>query len=193
VGLPGRDARLAEAPHTSMDGLVEDVVERVQPLLGRRLTLFGHSMGALVAFELARRLRETGAAAPERLVVSGCEAPSVRTSRGLHLLEGAELLERMGGGRDRTLLELMLPTLRADLTLVETYRYRSSAPLECPITAFAWSDDDMADAGSIAEWARETHGGFELERLRGRHLSLVEDPDELLVRLVPKLVSAEGL
>jgi surfactin synthase thioesterase subunit len=138
------------------------------------LALFGHSMGAIVAFELARALGRDVV----HLIASGSAGPSLpRGGRGLHQLPHDELvaeLERLGGTpeevlQNRELLDLLVPRLRADLTASETYRRRPAPLLACPITVLGGRDDRAVSGASLAAWADETTGGFAQHMLAGDH------------------------
>ncbi|MCB1019995.1 MAG: thioesterase, partial [Acidobacteria bacterium] len=142
----------------------------------RARVLFGHSMGAIVGFELAHRLQRRGA--PVRgLIVSGCRAPAVeqrdfRSDQPDHVL--VERLRAQGGTPDELLdhpefAALFLPVLRADLRALEAYRKPPRPPLDCPIRAFAGELDPEATPDSVADWSRETCASFRLERFPGGH------------------------
>jgi medium-chain acyl-[acyl-carrier-protein] hydrolase len=187
VELPGRGARIDEAPFRRMDSLVDTLCEVLQPLLKIPFALFGHSMGACVAHALARRLGAAGGAAPTHLFVSGAAAPN-RTPRKppLHSLPDRELvaaLAQFGGtpaailGRDE-LLTALLPTLRADLTLAETYTVARPQPVSCPITAFGGSADTI-DRRALQGWAAFTAGAFRLRIFPGDHFYLADAGSEL--------------
>lgn len=178
VQLPGRETRLQEPPFGRIAPLVAAACEALLPYLDRPFAFYGHSMGALVSFELARRLRRVGRKLPEMLLVSGRAAPHLPPDRrSLHELPEAELLAEL---RDldgtpaevldsRELMELMLPTLRADFAVCETYTFSPDAPLSCPIVAFGAADDPEVGRERLAGWGLHTTESFELEILRGGH------------------------
>lgn len=176
VQLPGRENRLREPPLERMDDIVGALHREVRPYLdGTPLTLFGHSMGGLAAFELARALHTTYPVA--HLFVSACRAPRLPRGKELHLLPHAEFLAEiraLGGTpedvlRNEELLEVFVPLLRADLAANETYRYRPAPPLTCPITAFGGTDDLTVHRAHLESWAVETTGPFSLTMLPGGH------------------------
>ena len=179
VELPGRGARIDEAPFGRMDTLVEDLCDALAPLLGIPFALFGHSMGAYVAYALARRLEAARGPAAMHLFVSGAAAPS-RTPRNppLHSLPDDELVGALGefGGTPpavlarEELLTALLPTLRADLTLAETYRLQAGR-VACPITAFGGSTDRI-DRRALKGWSAFTDGAFRLRVFAGGHFYL---------------------
>jgi medium-chain acyl-[acyl-carrier-protein] hydrolase len=178
VRLPGRDTRIREAPFSRLEPLVEAVGEEIRHEMDCDLALFGHSMGAVIAFELARWLRSRALAIPVRLFVAARVAPHVAAGPSrLHELPDDRFIEQIEAYNgsaasvlgSRTLMATLLPTLRADFALVETYRYETRPPLACPITAFAGRDDSYTAPASIERWADLTAGGFTLHTLPGDH------------------------
>jgi medium-chain acyl-[acyl-carrier-protein] hydrolase len=180
--LPGRGSRLGEPAFRRMTPLVEALAEGVRAALGTPIAFFGHSMGALVAFELAREMRRRGWPAPRHLFVSGLAAPHLPdpAPTRLHRLTDGELvaeLRRLGGTPPAVLespeiLELTLPTLRADFELLETYRYEPEPPLDCDLTALGGQDDRFVTPGGLAAWAAETSGRFTRVVFPGNHFFL---------------------
>jgi medium-chain acyl-[acyl-carrier-protein] hydrolase len=179
--LPGRGTRLREQPFTGLDALVRAAAEAIAPSLDRPFALFGHSMGAMIGFELARRLREQGGPQPERLFVSGRPAPHLPDhDHFTYNLPEAELrreLLRLNGTPREVLehpelMELMLPLLRADFSVVETYVYRPGEPLGCPITAFGGLRDAEVSPEQLEAWREQTVGEFSLRMLPGGHFFL---------------------
>lgn len=190
VQLPGRENRLGEPAHRAIEPLVEELVDGIAHHLDRPYALFGHSMGALVAFELARSLRQRGAALPWHLFASGRIAPQREDPRPkLHDLADAGLLARvmeLGGvpSELRAAPELMafqLPLLRADLAVNENYRHSAESPLAVPITAFGGERDPKTDDAEIRGWAEQTSAGFTMRTLPGGHFFL-HDSVQLLLR-----------
>lgn len=187
---PGRESRLAEPAFGDMRELVAAVVERIAPYLAPPFALFGHSMGAVVAFETARRLRSLGAPAPFRLFVSGRRAPRLPNPEPpLHTLPDAvfvaELQLRYGGIPDqilqhRDLLALLLPGLRADVAALERYVYEADALLDCPISAFGGADDPRASRHELASWGEETRATAGVRLFPGGHFYLQDARRELL-------------
>ncbi|HEX3482642.1 MAG TPA: alpha/beta fold hydrolase [Kofleriaceae bacterium] len=179
VQPPGREGRFREPAYTRMSDYVADLADAIAPLVERPYGLLGHSLGALVAFELARALRDRGRAAPRRLLVSGCPGPRM-PRRQLHDLPEPALiaaLQRMGGLApevlaNRDLLDLVLPIVRADFEVADRYGYAPGPLLSCPITALVGTDDPVASAADAAAWADETSGPFRLHELPGDHFFL---------------------
>jgi len=190
VQPPGREGRLAEPPVADMPTMLERLVAAVEPHLDRRFVFFGHSMGALVAFELARELRRRGLAIPERLYVSGRRAPTLpNPETPLHVLADDELvaeLNRRFGGlpaailAEPELMALFLPIIRADLTVLECHEFHGDPVLGLPITAFGGEDDVRASEDDLAAWRDLTAADFALRRFPGGHFYLHDRRDAFL-------------
>lgn len=186
VHLPGREDRLKEAPFTRMTDLVEELARQLRPWTEAPFALFGHSLGGLVCFELARRLGR----APVRLFVSAARAPQVpeRPAPVHHLGDAdfvAALRLRYQGLpaavlEDAELLSLFLPALRADFTLFDTYAYEAGGPLDCPVSAFGGARDPEVRESDLLAWREQTRGPFELRRFAGGHFFLKEEQDRAL-------------
>lgn len=178
VRLPGRLDRLRERSFASMQPLVETLAAELAPALRGPFALFGHSMGALVAFELARKLRTRTEEKPVALFVASCGAPHL-ARRGptlRHLPDDRFLAElrRLDGMPDHVeatdeMLELALPALRADISLCETYVCAREPPLPVRISAFVGSRDPLVKSGDVAAWRVHTSAGFELRVVPGGH------------------------
>ncbi|WP_308258698.1 thioesterase II family protein [Saccharothrix obliqua] len=192
VQLPGREARLMRPAFTDLDALVPAVGEALEPYRDRPLAFFGHSMGALLAFELARWSRARGQDGPVRLFVSARPAPHLRATPPPGLSEPDDVvltrLARLGGTppellADRRLMSLLLPTLRADFAVVRGYRYRPDPPLPCPVTACGGVDDPEVGRADLAAWAGHTASSFDLRMFPGGHFYL-RDSAAALLRVV---------
>lgn len=200
VQLPGREARLREPPATTVADAVSDVLAGLQGLLDRPFALLGHSMGALLAFEVARRLAHEGGPMPLHLFASGRRAPHLpgRQAPIAHLERRAfieEITRRYDGIpwqvlQESELLDLMLPALRADMTLIETYTYSDRPPLSCPITAYAGADDIEVLGHELAAWRVHTRSAFYCRTFPGSHFfirsaraAFVADVSAVLKRL----------
>ena len=194
VRLPGRETRLSEPPFDRMDRLIEALSEAISPYLDKPLALFGHSLGAVIAFELARLLPAPLAG----LFVSGARAPQLRRDyvpppppsddeivEELRRLDGIpqELLEH------RELMQLALPALRADTALYRNYVYREAPPLHCPIRAYGGEDDERIARRDLEPWAAETTQSFRLEMLPGGHLFPRTHRTEFLKALARELAT----
>ncbi|HET6694524.1 MAG TPA: alpha/beta fold hydrolase [Pedococcus sp.] len=191
VQLPGRENRFREPRHHRLEPLLEALVSALQRHLDRPYALFGHSLGALLAYELARFLSGVGVG-PDRLLVSGRIAPQLSDPRPpMHGLPDAELVARLrelGGIPDAVLespelLALQLPTLRADLAVNETYRHVPGPPLDLPVTAFGGDRDPKVAVAELHAWRRTTRAGFRASLLPGDHFFVARNRDLLLKEL----------
>jgi medium-chain acyl-[acyl-carrier-protein] hydrolase len=185
---PGRGFRMREPAFAELEGLVYGLREAIEPRLDRPYALFGHSMGALVAFELTRALRHEGRRLPEHLFVSASPSPAAWTRvpvsvelepaafwRAVNELYGTPVHAAVPGD----VLDLVVPPLKADLKLIASYRYVSEDQLALPITALVGSRDPMVKREAAAEWAQETSGAFALHEVPGAHLFLQDAAAQL--------------
>jgi medium-chain acyl-[acyl-carrier-protein] hydrolase len=187
--LPGRESRLLEPPLAYLEEMVRELVQAVKPLATIPYVLFGHSMGALIGYEMVRRIRYMGGPMPESLIVSGCGAPHLPSpSKPLHTLPHNELVAAL---RDygatpqalldnRELLDLFLPTLRADFKAAETYRHRPGMPLSCPITVLRGDSDIEVTAEHCDGWAELTSGPCDQHCYVGGHFFIDTARDQVL-------------
>ncbi|RJL20550.1 thioesterase II family protein [Bailinhaonella thermotolerans] len=196
VQYPGRADRIAEPYVEDVARMARHVVQAVAPLLDRPLALFGHSMGALVAYETARLLEDRGAV-PAHLFVSGAR-PAHDPDRVDEAVAGrdddgfvAALLAL--GGSDAELLadpdmrELVLPYVRSDFRAVESYRHRPGPPLAAPVTALIGAEDPKVDAARAEGWRDLTRGGFALRALPGDHFYLVPSQELVMEEIRARL------
>jgi medium-chain acyl-[acyl-carrier-protein] hydrolase len=185
ICLPGREQRLFEPAYTDLDALVGELRTALAgPLADSPVpaVFFGHSMGALLAFELARALRDRGDPEPAGLVLSARAGAHHAPRRRLHALPEEEFVAAIRGFgaapaealSNPELRELCLPTLRADFTLAETYRYRPGRPLDCPLTTWAATDDHGATPDLVADWGEHTRGEVHHHTFEGGHFFLRE-------------------
>lgn len=182
VQLPGRENRLAEQPISSFSIVVDSIVDAMEPQLDRPFAFFGHSMGALMAWETARELRRRSMPQPVHLFVSGRQAPDLLSGHPpLHGLPDEEFLEecvRIYQGipqavlNEPELVAMFLPALRADMQAIETYEYQDSHPLECPITALFGNGDRTSSPEAVRAWARQTQKQFVYQEIAGGHFYL---------------------
>jgi medium-chain acyl-[acyl-carrier-protein] hydrolase len=179
-----------------MTQLVNAALNALQHEFEGPFAFFGHSMGALIAFELARELRRRSAPQPKHLFASGHRAPHVQESLpsvcALDDRAFVREVDRRYGAipeevrQNQELMELLLPGLRSDISICETYRYRHDAPLECPIDVFGGIDDHLGNA-ELDAWREHTNGKFELTMLPGDHFFLKTAHLELMQVLNSKL------
>ncbi|MEV1047018.1 alpha/beta fold hydrolase [Streptomyces sp. NPDC049916] len=193
IQYPGRENRLFEKPVDAVGALADAVADALAARLGedRRPVLFGHSMGAVVAFETGRRLERTGVAAPRHLVVSACSAPSDRPG-SVRLVDeqpDADVLARIMGlggtahgvGEDAELLTLVLPAIRADLAALESYRAADGAAVHCPVTVLVADQDPEVRPERAGLWGRHAASGEpEVHVFEGDHFYLRERPGRFL-------------
>jgi Predicted thioesterase involved in non-ribosomal peptide biosynthesis len=198
VQLPGRGVRLTEEPLTSVDVLLPGLMEGLTPALSKPFAFFGHSMGALIAFEVARSLRRLGKSLPVHLFVSGRGGPRERDwDVKLSELSEEELiaeLERYGGApkevlENTELIRLMLPTIRADFKICESYSYVPEAPLDCPISACSGLDDFEVKQERLETWREETSAAFKLRMFPGGHFYLQKSEPAILQAILRDLQS----
>ncbi|MEU7144016.1 alpha/beta fold hydrolase [Nocardia sp. NPDC046473] len=201
VQYPGRQDRLGEAPITDLEALAERIAGEVLKLgMLDGLALFGHSMGATVAFETARRLERKGQPV-STLFVSGRPAPTFVETKQLHLGTDNDLiadLERLAADpapiqmlRDEpSLAELVLPAVRGDYQAVETYRYTPGAPLAADIAAFVSTEDPTVTPEQADEWRAVTTGTFTRTTFPGGHFYLDEHPAEVAEAVEKQLASS---
>jgi medium-chain acyl-[acyl-carrier-protein] hydrolase len=189
VELPGRGRQFTAPPARRMDVLVDAVSDGIAPYVDRPFAFFGHSMGALVSFEVARTLRVRHDVEPVALYVAAQPAPHLPNKQPLlHELPEAELraeLQRIGGTPREVLandefMALLLPTLRADFEVCETYIYAKGAPLSCPIVAYGGADDLQVRQEDLKAWAELTTGAFALGMLPGGHFFIDHNRQTLL-------------
>jgi len=190
VELPGRGRRFGEPLFKTLSLLVSELALHLEPFFDRPFAFYGHSMGGVLAFELARSLRAAKKRGPEILFVSASEPPHRPKKREkiLHRLPDPELLQeldRLGGTppevlRYRELIELFLPVVRADLELLETYRYSEGSPLSIPLIAFGGREDREVSLKDLPSWAQLTTGDFSLHDLPGDHFFLRSSQEGLL-------------
>lgn len=199
IQLPGRERRFREPALKSVEAIVDQLAPVLGELFDRPYAIFGHSLGALVGFELVRRLRKEGRPLPLHLFASGHRAPHLPDpDPPIHHLPDAQFVEELrhlNGTPQEVfespeLLELILPVLRADFTAAETYAYRSDAPLSCPITALGGTRDAMISRDELQAWQEHTSIDFELYLLEGDHFFIHQRHDDVMRILRDAIVHA---
>ena len=191
IQLPGRGGRWREPPITSISALVPALDEAVGPLLDPPYAFFGHSLGSYIAFEWARHLRREGRLGPAALIVSAAHAPQIPDPNlTSHLMPEEQLLEelRRFDGIPRELLDspeliaLMLPTLRADLTMCETYAYGDEPPLACHLLVYGGERDAKVSPEYLLPWKVQASGAFRLRMFPGNHFFLFKEARAAVVQ-----------
>jgi len=200
VQCPGRGTRLTETPFTQLSPLVQALAQALVPLLDKPFAFFGHSLGALVAFELARRLRRQSGVQPARLFVSADRAPQIPPrDRPIHALPEREFLlelRRLNGVPGKVLenaelMEIMLPVLRADFAVYETYVYSTEPPLDCFISSFGGLQDHRVSRGDLEAWRDQTSVSFSLRMFPGDHFFL-NTTQPLLLQVLSQELRSDG-
>ena len=196
VQLPGREGRFKERPYTRLADLVQGLVPAFTTHSQLPSVFFGHSMGALVAFEVARELRRRQQRGPELLMVSGCRGPQRRdTDPPIHDLPEPDFVEeirKLNGTPEaifgnQELLQLLLPVLRADFEVCETYAYQEEKPLSCPVAAFGGTEDEDVSPEDVAAWSHETTASFTQRMFPGDHFYLLDQPVPLMQQVIAQL------
>lgn len=197
VQLPGRGNRLGEAPFNDMRPLVASLARALTPYFDKPFAFFGHSMGAMISFELARLLRREAGREPFHLFVSGRAAPQVyepdlRTYE-LPEAEFIEELRRLNGTPAEVLdnpelMQVMLPLLRADFKVIHAYEYEPGPPLGCHISAYGGLQDAEVSREKLEAWREQTTAGFVLRMLPGDHFFLHASQQYLLRTVAQELM-----
>lgn len=194
---PGRGARMMEPPMQSLPELAAGIYEAILPHLNKPFAFFGHSLGSLVAFEVARLLRKNGHPLPRHLFVSARKAPHVpRTAeKQMHKLPEQEFIEELktynGTPKEilenKDLMELVLPVLRADFRVNETYEYGEEPALHIPLTALTGIEDSRATEADMTKWSLHTSDVFTQQTFPGDHFYLNPLQKELTAFLAKQL------
>jgi medium-chain acyl-[acyl-carrier-protein] hydrolase len=196
--LPGREFRVRESAYTRVEPLIETLTREIAPFLDKPFAFFGHSMGAIVSFELARRLRSEHRVEPDHLFVSGRRSPRIpRRDPYIHDLPDAkffEELERLNGTprevlEHEELMEILTPMLRADFALCYSYTYIPSEPLRCPITVLGGTQDEENPGDELETWCAETTGGCQVHILEGDHFFINQRQTAILKIIQRALVA----
>lgn len=199
--LPGRESRPNDRPFKRLTEAVQEAEELLQPYLDVPYALFGHSMGALICFELARSMRRNQRPGPVHLFASGRRAPHLPDPTPfLHPMPDehfvSEILRRFKGIptqvlREPDLMKLLLPMLRADVEMVETYSYVPEAALECPITVLGGREDTEAGFEELIAWRQHTSQRFQTEILSGNHF-FIQSAQKQIVEVVFRQLNLDG-
>jgi surfactin synthase thioesterase subunit len=195
VRLPAREQRLSEPPFRRMGPLVDALYEAMATQLSGPYAFYGHSLGSVVAFEMARKIQRQGGPGPVRLLVSAHTAPQLGLCRpvlyNLPDKEFVDALRRFAGTPDEALenedlMSIMMVVLRADFEVDETYSYEEGPPLDCPISAFGGIDDRDVSQADLEAWKAHTSQEFTLQMMEGDHFFIFRSQD-FLYRLTQAL------
>ncbi len=197
VRYPGRETRMRELPYTRLDDLLDGLLPHLLPYLDRSFAFFGHSMGGMIAFELARRLRRQGHAQPEHLFVSSRRPLHLPEPYApLHHLDDAAFLDgvqqRYNGVppvilQDPELLGLFLPMMKADFSILETYQFTIEEPFDFPVTAFLGEQDPSIAKQEMASWQMHSHRKVPVQVFAGDHFYLHSQRAALLHAIAARL------
>jgi surfactin synthase thioesterase subunit len=187
VQYPGRQDRRHEPMMATIDELADAVATAVRGALDRPFAIFGHSMGATLAFEVGVRLEDAGLY-PERVFVSGRRAPSTHRNEQVHKCDDNGLiaeLRRLAGTDqqifgDEELLRMVLPAIRNDYRAAETYTHTGGRRLSCPVVALAGDRDPKASHEEVRAWSRHTEGEFQMRTYPGGHFYLLHHAAEVI-------------
>jgi medium-chain acyl-[acyl-carrier-protein] hydrolase len=192
VQLPGRETRYTEDSFEELSPIIDGLIEAIKPWCDLPIAFFGHCLGALIAFELARQLSAPGRQGLLQLFVAGCRAPQCppleAPIHGLpdhHFLARLRELNQMPEAilQDPELLNLFMPVLRADFSVWESYVYAAAEPLDCSISAFGGADEKKLTQEALQQWSVQTRGPFVARRLPGDHF-FIHSSRTLLLRFI---------
>ncbi|MBZ0297935.1 MAG: putative thioesterase [Anaerolineae bacterium] len=191
--LPGQASRLREIPPTETDVLVEQMIHASEAYLDEPFALFGYSMGALIAFEMARYLRRHGLPQPLALFIGARRAPQLTDLLSpLHQLPDAQFVQavqsRYGGMplailQDAEMMALFTPILRANFAMIESYQYTEEAPFDFPILAFGGTRDRTTNESQLRAWSQHTRSNFDCQIFDGEHFFIQQHQDAVIVQI----------
>jgi medium-chain acyl-[acyl-carrier-protein] hydrolase len=197
---PGRENRIGDPPLTRFQDLLSVLAEVLQPFLDREYAIFGHSLGALIGFEVARRIREIKGITPIHLFASAQHAPQIPDPMPpISMLPDVAFLtavqQRYDGIphevlREPEVLSLLLPMLRADFQILEDYSYHPEHPLACGITALGGLEDTVTSPEQLSAWGLQTQGVFRFQMFPGDHFFVQSAEKEVLDCLSSELSAA---
>jgi medium-chain acyl-[acyl-carrier-protein] hydrolase len=189
VQIPGRESRLREPPFSEPGRMIPAIADALDPYWDLPFVFFGHSMGAMISFELTRELRRRGRTQPLHLFVSGRRAPQMPArEEPIHALPEPEFIEKLrelNGTPEEVLqhaelMKLILPILRADFGINETYEYTEEAPLDAGISAFGGLGDEDVTREDVEAWKENTRSKFRMRMLPGDHFFINSGKDLVL-------------
>ncbi|CVI64911.1 Linear gramicidin dehydrogenase LgrE [Clostridiales bacterium CHKCI001] len=190
IQLPGREERIMEKPYTDMRILVEDLYKLIHQYDNHQLYFFGHSMGAKIAYEVAKKLESEGKTL-EHLIVSGSRVPHLPEQNPIYHLNDEEFeqgIARFDGTpqeilENKELMSFFLPMLRADFIMDETYYTQKIEKLSCPITALGGTFDKEADEHAVLQWKEYALKNFQAYFFEGGHFFIREKEQEVLKKI----------
>jgi medium-chain acyl-[acyl-carrier-protein] hydrolase len=199
VQLPGRENRAAEPALSKIESIVESLLPDLLDAARGPYGLFGHSMGGLLAFEVARQAELRGEQSPSLLCVSGTPAPdklgqrpSLPQASDEHILDHLAALNPRAGPGERPMWASALPALRADIAAYETYVFRPGQPLSCPISVFAGTNDPTTTPGELMRWGFHTSGDCNVRILPGTHFFIQTSRSQLIDALRQDIAASLG-
>lgn len=178
--------------------MVAEISSVILPLLDKPFAFLGHSMGGMIAFELVRRLRQNGSPQPQALFVSACRPPQIpNLQKPIHALPDEQFLTSLRSFdgipaevlKDRELLSLTLPILRADFEMYETHQFVPGVPLDCPITVFGGRDDPRVSGEQMESWRGLTRSRFEARFFDGGHFFINAEKDSIRESIMEEIAS----
>ena len=189
IQLPGREERYNEPLLNNISQVIDNLLLHFNKYTDKPFILFGHSIGALIAFEFARTLRQRKMLQPKHLIVSGTKAPQVPLKKQhIHKLPKKQFIEELKKYNgipdyiieDEELISIFIPIIKADFSISETYNYSNKKPLSCPITALGGSNDNTFDADDLIKWQEQTSNAFIHQFLPGDHFFINTSYTEII-------------
>lgn len=195
IQYPGRQDRRTERGFDSIEELADAIFAVLRPGLDKPTALFGHSMGAMLAYELAVRFEREAGTSPVHVFASGRRAPSCHRDENVHTRDDAGVLaelRKLAGTDPRVLgddeiIQMIMPAVRSDYKAVETYRHRDRGPLSCPVTVLTGDSDPMITLDEAQAWAKHTTGPCEVKVLPGGHFFLVDQAPAVIREIRTRL------
>ncbi|MFA1820382.1 thioesterase II family protein [Virgibacillus oceani] len=197
IQMPGREDRLSEKLLTNVDEIVSEVIEALEDFQDKPFAFFGHSMGTLISFEVARKLRLLKMRQPNILFMSSGKAPQIQPRRILHTLPNDSFLlkiKELGGTPDvimenEDLSNIYLPILRADFKMIETYKYIDSNPLDTKIVAYGGRIDEEVKYEDIVAWEDHSLKPLKINMYEGSHFYLRDYKEKVIKNIIAHIRS----
>lgn len=190
IQMPGMESRIMEPPIESLSLVVQTLLSEIYPKCDKSFVFFGHSLGALISFELTRNLKKRYGLQPLHMFVAGIHAPHILNQKPpIHDLPETDFLTMLQGRysgipeeilRNPDILELVLPGLKASLKMYECYKYEEDDPLDCDITAFGGDQDKNTRREDLEAWCHQTKRSFTLHMLPGSHFFINSERNHFL-------------